>query len=213
MTKEKYPLSLALVDYIPVVLTIVGQYILLTAFKNDFSAVYGYAIAGSVLMFTGGFLKSTWKTIIAANEKDIRWMENSLFPFLAPGACLFSWASFCAQRAAQNLESVSILIPIIISAVFLLWSISRINKPGKWFLPLVLLLTVSMGVVTWNAWTLASINNNPLAAWLFIISFLISLITAGVSRRAATIKMQWVMEISNSFSAAFFVLAALKLFS
>jgi hypothetical protein len=208
----KYPLSLALVDYIPVIATLIGQWILITTLGENINPIATMALTGAVLMFSGGFFKATWKTIIAATEKDFRWMEHSLFLLLAPGACLFAWAMWSVQRGMTDQAIINNwLYPLLISIVFIAVSIPRINKSKKWFMPLVGLLTVAMGVIAYNAYLIAELMTNTLAAWLFLISFVISLITAGISRRAASIAVQWVMEIANSISALVFVIAAFLL--
>ena len=209
----RYPLSLALLDYAPVVLTLAGQWLLLMALAEPFRGVLGYAACGAAMMFAGGFCKASWKTIIAASQKDIRWMEHALFPLLAPGAALFAWATWQAQRqlAGDAIDAGTVIVPLLVSAALLAASLPRLPKSKKWFLPLVVLLTVSMGAIAANAALMARGSGHALAAALFVASFAVSLVTAGLARRTATIGAQWVMEWANTGSALLFVLGALQM--
>ncbi len=210
-----YPLSLAIFDYAPVLLTLAGQWLLLLSMPTPFATVYPYALGAALLMFCGGFLKATWKTIIAATARDIRWMEDALFLLLAPGASLFAWALWQARlqttSADATTQPITVLIPLITSVVLIALSLPRRSQSKKWFLPLVALLTVSMGVIAANAAMLAAHFSRPLAATLFIASFVVSLLTAALSRRRATIGAQWLMEIANTAAALLFLLATLQL--
>lgn len=208
---ENYPMSLALFDYVPVFLTFLGYggWVLWQA--DLFAGLQAYALGAVLLMFAGGFLKASWKTIIAGSRRDIRWMEHALFLLLTPGACLFAWALWLARGQIGDqqvaVETSSVIVPVIISAIFIAVSLPRINKSEKWFLPLVLLLTLAMAwialVAAWMAWQQGAV----IAASLFVANFLASSITAKMSRRAASIAAQWRMEWANTASAALFLLA------
>jgi len=205
----KYPVSLALFDYVPVVFNLAGQLLLLSALQIDAVAMWAMALLGVILMNLGGILKASWKLIIAVSERDFRWMEHALFLGLAPGSCLLAWAVWDTQRVMSGASSNDGWLPcLLIIAVFLAWSARKFGGAGKWFMPLVLLLTVSMGVINVNASLIAKNQGANLAAVLFILSFGISLVTSAVSRKVATIKVQWLMETANSLSAFCFLSAA-----
>lgn len=208
----KYPLSLALFDYVPVVLTLVGQVLLISLLQFDPAYLHFMALGGVALMSLGGGLKATWKTIIAANQRDYRWMEHALFLGLAPGACLLAWAVWNAQRVMSGELAITLWpICLLLIAVFLIWSAKKVGGSGKWFMPLVLLLTLAMGVISVNAFLIAKNQGALFAASLFVVSFGISLVTSSVSRKVATIKLQWLMEWANSLSALCFLGAVLLL--
>jgi hypothetical protein len=208
----KYPLSLALFDYVPVVLNLLGQLLLITVLQFDPGYLQFMALAGVALMTLGGGLKATWKTIIAATQRDYRWMEHALFLGLTPGACLLAWAVWNAQRVMGGDVAITLWpVCLLIIAVFLTWSAKKTGGSGKWFMPLVLLLTLSMAVISVNAFLIANQQGVPVAAGLFILSFGISLVTSMVSRKVATINIQWLMESANSLSALFFLCAVLLL--
>ena len=185
----RYPLSLALLDYAPVVLTLAGQWLLLRAFADAFRGAFVPAACGAAMMLAGGFCKASWKTVIAASRKDIRWMEHALFPLLAPGAALFAWATWQAQRqlAGGVIDTGTVLVPLLLSAALLAVSLPRLPRSKKWFLPLVALLTVSMGVTAASAALMARDAGHPLAAALFVASFAASLVTAALARGRASL--------------------------
>jgi uncharacterized membrane protein YfbV (UPF0208 family) len=208
----KYPLSLALFDFVPVILNLLAQVLLLTELNIDSQHLLLMALCGIILMNAGGALKAAWKTIIAATGKDIRWMEHALFLGLAPGACLFAWVIWNEQRLLSGQAIISAWpLSLLIIAVFLLWSVKKAGASGKWFMPLVALLTVSMGIINVNAFLIASYQGANLAAGLFILSFSLSLLTSAVSRKVATIRLQWFMEAVNSLSALCFLFAVILL--
>lgn len=209
----KYPVSLALLDYAPVIATIFGQSLLLQHFDFELHAeLLAMAWIGIALAALGGFFKATWKIIIAVSELDIRWMEHALFLGLGPGLCLFAWSTWSAQRLASgNTVLNNWLIPIAIIALFMALCIPRIGKAGKWFLPLIVLVTLSSAVIAINATLIAWWADQAIVAALFLLSLVISLLTAGVSRREATIDVQWIMEIANTASALVFIVAAYAL--
>jgi hypothetical protein len=209
----KYPLSLALFDYVPVALNLIGQLLLITVLQFDPGYLQFMAVVGVALMTLGGGLKATWKTIISASQRDYRWMEHALFLGLTPGACLLAWAVWNAQRVMGGELAITLWpVCLLTIAVFLAWSAKKTGGgSGKWFMPLVLLLTLSMAVISVNAFLIAKHQGVLVAAGLFILSFGISLVTSMVSRKVATIKLQWLMESANSLSALFFLGAVLLL--
>lgn len=209
----RYPLSLGLLDYAPVVLTLVGQGLLVAALPDAFAGLGAVAAAGAAMMFAGGFCKASWKTLIAATAKDVRWMEHALFPLLAPGAALFAWAAWQArgQQAGEGIDPATLWIPLLASAVLLAASVPRMARSRKWFLPLVALLTVSMGVIAASAALLARGAGDLVAAVLFVASFGVSLVTAAQARRTTTIAAQWRMEFANTGAALLFAGGALHL--
>jgi uncharacterized membrane protein (UPF0136 family) len=212
----RYPLSLALFDYAPVALTPAALWLLVAALPEAFGDARGWALAGLAMMFAGGFCKATWKTIIAATRRDIRWLEHALFPLLAPGAALVAWATWLAAHrvlhpAAAGAGTASVAAPLMVSALLLAVSLPRLPKSRKWFLPLVALLTVATGFIAVYAALIARHFGDLPAAALFLAGFGVSLVTAALSRRVATIAAQWVMEAANTAAGALFLLAALRL--
>ncbi|MFD3326650.1 hypothetical protein [Streptomyces sp. NPDC058701] len=87
-----YPLSLAVEDFVPVVLTGAGA-ALLTSPLRRFGAGRGRAgTAGAALVFLGGLSKAAWKLIVALDGPDIVLMNKALFPTLSAGFLLLAYA-------------------------------------------------------------------------------------------------------------------------
>lgn len=209
----KFPVSIAILDYAPVIATLIGQVYILKVVKNrtsQFNLVFG--IAGLAAVFSGGFLKATWKLIMAVHMIDYHWMENSLFICMAPGFCLMAFAVWNTSRVFyKKEESGGWWIPTFAILAFMGFSLYLASTGRKWNLPLIALLTISYGIFSFMCFKTGRIINAGIWSWLFIISFIIALIMAGISRLEQTLAIQWLEESINTFGTSIFALAAWKL--
>ncbi|MBW1838850.1 MAG: hypothetical protein JRI49_02860, partial [Deltaproteobacteria bacterium] len=66
-------LSLAIYDYIPMLIWGAGSYFLIDAIKKDMNGggFYYALILSLVLVWIGGFLKATWKFLIAIADINL----------------------------------------------------------------------------------------------------------------------------------------------
>lgn len=94
----EYPLSLALVDFLPVLAMAIGVTLLIPRVGAIAGPkVMRVALAGGVFVVLGGALKATWKTIMALDGPDIVWMAKAQFFLLGPGFTLLAWALLCVR--------------------------------------------------------------------------------------------------------------------
>lgn len=87
-----YPLSLAVEDFVPVVLTVLGAVLLTGPLRRHGVRTGRTAVAATVLIFLGGFSKATWKLVVALDGPDLRALSSALFPCLSAGFLLLAHA-------------------------------------------------------------------------------------------------------------------------
>ena len=67
----------------PGIVTAIGCWFLARFVRNVVPAFYPVALAGGVSVTCGGLAKAAWKLIRALDGPDLKWLDASLFPFLA----------------------------------------------------------------------------------------------------------------------------------
>jgi hypothetical protein len=102
----EYTVPLALFDYLPVVFTAVALYWVVRMVVFVSPEMGRMAAIGALLVVTGGAAKATWKLIMAASDgaMDIRWLDASLFIFMAPGFILLACAVWGLTRIVRDLS-------------------------------------------------------------------------------------------------------------
>lgn len=190
---ETYPLSLALFDFIPTIAFLVGAYFLVRITLMLRGSPCGrMAIAGSALVFLGGFLKALWKLLYAANVGDYQWMSQVQFILLAPGFLALLVTVILIARVKKK-----VAVPLMVMA--------------PWKIPLLAIMTLSsmglQGILTYMAFQ----RKNTLAAVGFIIAFLCLVGMGAMASGEQTLARQWIEESINSVGELGFMLGAILL--
>ncbi len=124
---SRYPVAMALEDFVPTLLALAGFWLLA---RNWVGRV------GAVLIGLGGAAKSTWKLLVATADLDLPWLEGLLFPLMAVGAVLLLssllrtywlllalplavWQPFITATAGVSLVSV---VGIVLAVRRRLWA-------------------------------------------------------------------------------------------
>ena len=97
-------LTMAIVDFIPVVLFFIAALLLQNDLYSKLSRTkYTLLSAGSLMIFIGGALKATWKILYALNICDYQALDISFFPFQGIGFLLvfLSLTSICSKKFNQ----------------------------------------------------------------------------------------------------------------
>ena len=88
----EYTVPLAVFDAVPVVFSVLAYLTVARLLGTVSPQRARLARWGVLLVGTGGAAKVVWKIVIAATATDITWMDDLLFPFLAPGLLLLAGA-------------------------------------------------------------------------------------------------------------------------
>ena len=186
---------MALVDFIPVLLFGQAAAILMRDLYNKMSkASFALFAAGSINVFSAGFLKALWKLLYAANICDFAALDAMFFPvqsigFLLAGAGII--IMFVKRRAAM----LSVAPPVF-SGTFLF----------------VGLMVAGLACMDIGLCVIAKKMKKPLAIVLFVAAFLCSLCMGYLSSQDFTASfMNWLAEIINTVGQAAFLAGVMTL--
>jgi ABC-type transport system involved in cytochrome c biogenesis permease subunit len=194
MTIE-YPVSLAILDYLPNLAFLFGAYFLVRiAAMAKSKKCSRMVMAGTLLITLGGLLKATWKLLYASGVGDFQAMSQVQFILLAPGFLAMAVAVILiARKRAKAAE-----IPVAAMAA--------------WKMPFLLVMTVcslgAQGILTYIAFK----RGAKLAAVGFIFAFLGVLMMGGLASAEQTLTMQWIEESINSIGQLGFMTGSILLF-
>jgi hypothetical protein len=217
--KPEYSLSLALVDFLPVIFTAIGLSYIARMVNHVDSKQGKAAWLGIVLVVTGGLFKAIWKTIMAgtANAVDVTFLDKGLFAFMAPGYTLLMWSVWQSVRKLNN-RSVyhawavpGIFIVLMFAYSFYLGQ----TQPGTpaWSRVLLTVLVI-MTVITGLALIYFGYRQKmPLVGALFIVNLVGVMLLNGLARLPEqTLVLQWIEEGINTVSWLSFAFAAYKIY-
>ena len=212
----EYTLGLALEDYVPVILSIAGLWLIAQMIRQIRQDLGVMAITAVVLIASGGLLKASWKLIIASSGNDVVWMDNSLFIFLAPGFTLMAAALWTAQRhmAGKTVSGSPWQRPLLLITLFAVVAIIMATRGGRtWVFVLLGLTTLGntafLILLIRQAWQ----QNQCDYLRLYLVSTYCSF-SCLVAWLVLTLKpspLQWGEQITNTFSQGAFVYAAWQL--
>ena len=215
----EYTFSLALLDYLPVILTATG----LTAIVRMVSHINGLqgkvASIGAVLTVGGGTFRATWKLLMAASNgtRDIFWLEDGLFVLMAPGYILLAWSVWQTVRTVQGKRSLHAWYPpfVIIVVMFLISIFLFITQPDSPAWERVLLSIMVLATLITGIFLILFAFRQKLhvAGWLFIFNLAGIFILNGLARIGdQTIPLQWIEESVNTISWLAFTIAANQIY-
>lgn len=214
----EYTFSLALIDFLPVFFTAIGlSYI--ARMVTHISRAHGQvATAGAILTVAGGFFKALWKLLMASSDGtiNIRWMDEGLFVWMAPGYVLLLWSVWQTARGVNRKPMLNAsLIPLAFIALMFAGSgylyTANPDSPAweRVLLSVMVLATFSTGILLI---VFGFRQKMPLAGWLFIVNLVGIFLLNGLARMEnQSIALQWIEESINTVSWLCFALAARKL--
>ncbi|GAB2680291.1 hypothetical protein [Nocardia goodfellowii] len=196
----EYPISLAVEDFAPVLLTVAGVLVL----RNVFPARRGI-LAAAALLGAGGFAKATAKLIAAAGGPDLPWLRNLLFPLLTLGFAVLAWV-VVGSRAGRIPPWLGFLVPGLTLACALGAVLAR--DP----LPMLVSTTVFATLTGGQLILLARARGDAIAAGLFGTQLLVFFLLGPLaSRPDQTVALQWAEQLCNTAAQAAFLVAARRL--
>jgi hypothetical protein len=179
----EYTLGLALLDFVPIFAFLVGAYFLVRIVLISRGKPCGrMMMAGTLLVFSGGFFKATWKLLFSLGIADIQILSQVQFVLLAPG--------FLAMLVAVSLLSRSMKSGTFGEGVMAI---------AAWKIPLLAVMTLAslgaQGILTYICFQ----KKARLAAAMYIVAVLCMLAMSGMaSSSEQTVAAQWIEESINS---------------
>lgn len=214
----EYTLSLALVDFLPVAFTALGLLYIIRMVGHINTVQGRVAAVGAFLTVGGGFCKAVWKTLMATSGGtiDIRWMDDGLFAWMAPGYTLLAWSVWQTVRSVQGKKTFHPwLVPFIIfESFFAVATYLYFANPGPAWERVMLSLMVLATVVTGILLIAFGFRQKlPLAGWLFVVNLVGIFLLNGLARiDHQTIPLQWTEQTINAVSWLCFAVAARKVY-
>ncbi|GHJ47993.1 hypothetical protein Cs7R123_53350 [Catellatospora sp. TT07R-123] len=202
MNEHDYPVIMALEDYVPTLLAMLGFWLLGGASREIDRRVATAGRIGAVLIGLGGVAKSTWKLILSAADQDYPWLQQALFPLMATGALLVLWSLHTSLRG----RTAPWWPYALVGAAILGAAIGTRSLQPPFIAATVGVTTISiLGAV------LAGRRRAFLALALFVLGLVG--VTAMVPLRShplhPTLGFQWLEQSVNTLSQALFLTAAL----
>jgi hypothetical protein len=192
-----YSLGLAVLDFVPIFAFLVGAYFLVRIALDHRGTPCGrMMLAGTILVFTGGFLKASWKLLYVLGIADIQLMSEAQFVLLAIGFTGMMVAlSYLARGFSQEGKLGSVLLI------------------STWKIPFLTVMTLcSLGAHGLLAY-IGFKKKDFLAAGLFILAAICMLAMSGLASGAEqTVAMQWIEESINSLGQLGFALGSYLLY-
>ncbi len=193
---ETYTLPLVLLDFVPNIAFLVGAFFLVRTVRlARGQSCSRMCMGGSLLVFSGGILKATWKLLFTLGIADIQWMSDIQFILLAPGflALLVTTILLARTRTFQA--------PTVVLAM------------ATWKIPLLAMMTLSslgaQGILTYISFK----RKARIAAYLFIVAVLCMLGMSGMaSGSEQTVATQWIEESMNTIGQVAFAVACWLLY-
>ena len=125
-----YSISMALVDFIPVILFGISIFILQRDLYNKMSkGCYALFCAGTIDVFMAGILKALYKLLYAANICDFEKLNAIFFPLQALGFLMAGFALCCMVFLKQN-EKTLALAPVVYSGTMIFVSLMVLGLLG-----------------------------------------------------------------------------------
>lgn len=219
-----YTLPLALEDFIPVIFSSIGLYLISQVVRRIDGRLGAMAQVGALLVAVGGLLKATWKLVMAATngQTDLIWLDKGMFIWMAVGFTLLAFALwFTREKMMGQPPSRAARKPWLGPAIVLGLALVAISATGFPDLNINRWRFILLGIMTIGNVTMAVLLIQQsrrlgynLAALLFLVNIVIVFILSGMARIPdQTIALQWTEQLLNTASQGAFLYAAWQLFT
>lgn len=200
-TAVDYPVSLAVEDFVPVLLTTMGVLVLYRAIPAR-----GIPIAAA-LIGAGGLAKATAKLIAALDGPRLEWLSGMLFPLLTLGFGLL-----CVTLARAATGRTPRWLAVLVPALTTVCAVGAVVAADP--IPMLVSTTVFATLTGIQLIGRARDRGDTVAAALFGGQLLVFFILGPLaSRPDQTVTLQWIEQLCNSAAQAAFLVAAWRLSS
>ena len=214
---EDYGLGLALFDFLPVLLSVVGLFVLANFLATALPDARPLLLFGFALVAVGGFSKATWKLIWVLDHTNLVALDALLFICMAPGMVLLALHTAAASArwrggtAALDPGQGSLFISVPLLAAAIVLAVARPEGRAWLFVLLYASALANMAMcvllirLSWG-WS------QRLTAGVFLLSMLLTLSLSWLARIAAgSLPLQWLAESINLLATGSFALAVWRL--
>lgn len=180
---KDFSVSMALVDYIPVIFFAIASVLLMRDLYNKMSkGAFALFSAGTINITCAGALKATYKLLYAANICDFEALNAMFFPVQSIGFLLAGIGMIALICHKQTKASALAVAPPVFS--------------GTWIF--VGLMVAGLGLMDAGLCIICGKMKKPWLISLFVISFVCSLCMGYLSSRDFTqASMNWIAEGVN----------------
>ncbi len=192
---EYHLLALALFDFLPTFAFLIGALFLIRMAFICCGISCGYMMmAGSILVFLGGFMKAVWKLLFVTGMANINWMSEAQFILLSIGFLAICISVILMARKLRAAPNLAVLLGIV-----------------PWKLPfLFLMILTSLGAEGILAYIAFRRNLRPAAAG-FIVAVMGILAMGVFAGGDQSVAMQWIEEVVNTIGQFGFMLGCILL--
>ena len=190
---KDFSVAMALVDFVPVILFVIGAILLQRDLYNKMSkGAFALFAAGTIDIILAGSLKALYKLLYALNVCDFTPLSEMFFPVQSIGALLAGLGVIAMLTHKQKETRVMAVAPVAFSGTFIF----------------VGFLMVGFGCLNFGLIPLAKKLRKPAAIVLLIVSFVLLMGMGYLSSKDFTeAAMNWVAQGVNIGAQAAFVLA------
>lgn len=174
---KEFTIPMALVDYIPVILFLLGTNLFAKDFKHAMSKLtYCLFRIGTLMVFIAGAIKATYKLTYALGLGDFIWMSNQFFSNQAFGF-LLAGIGLTVAAVKYKKNRAYALIPTM---------------------GLVGIMIIGLGAMDASLAYISSKMKKPSALICFIVSFFLSLAMGYLStKNFDSAAMNWIAQFVN----------------
>lgn len=178
-----FSVSMALVDYIPVIFYAIAAVILLRDLYNKMSkGAFALFSAGVIDITMAGALKATWKLLYALGACNFEALDHMFFPVQSIGFLLAGLGILAMLVHKQTKTTALAVAPPVFTGTFVF----------------VGLMVIGLGIVDFVLCALAVKLKKPWLIAIFAVSFLCSLCMGYLSSQDfAEASMNWIAEGVN----------------
>lgn len=205
----EFPLVLALQNYMPVVLSAIGFFLVARMIGREDSRASRIVLAGATVLVAAGVMKASWKLAMAVARLDVPLFNQAFFPMIAPGFVLMAWGVWASRRFAA--PRATLVPPLVIIALALgVAGALALSAPGRtwahWLIAVSTVGNISLAVLLIRR---AIKMRLPLAAGLFALNLLITFALSGIAAMPdKPLAIHWTEQIISTISNAGFAWAA-----
>lgn len=194
---KDFSVSMALVDYVPVIFFGIAAVLLMRDLYNKMSkGAFALLAAGTINIFCAGGLKATYKLLYAAGVCDFEALNAMFFPVQSLGFLLAGIGMIALICHKQSKNSILSVAPPVFTGTFVF----------------VGFMVVGLGLMDVGLCIISGKMKKPAAVVLFVLSFICSLCMGYLSSQDfAKASMNWIAEGVNVVGQAAFLAGVLLL--